>query len=202
VKKNRAKVLFPLCLFLILVLPLSTVLLVPSPTEAQEPQVFESYGANNDFDFEFWCFDTMWLAQTFTAESNHPIAAVKLPLYRSPHDEEGEVIVSIMATDSNGKPSGPDLASGSINGNIMPADYSVAWYEIQLSPVITVTNGTRYAIVVRSAELNWMGRYETGQYHGGALLERNSDGTWISSGYLGESDAAFQVLGSTSSGSG
>lgn len=113
-KMNRAKVLFPLSLFLILVLPIATVLLSPSQTQAQD--VFESFKVS-DYNYVTVFGGTLWMAQTFTATSTHTITSVRLKLYRE--GTPGDITLSIRATDSNGLPSGPDLASGSLDGNLI-----------------------------------------------------------------------------------
>ena len=80
---------------------------------------FENYttGADGDMHFE----STNWRAQTFTVgASGHTITSVKLWLYRA--GSPGTITVGIRAVDANGHPTGPDLTSGTTNGNTLTTD--------------------------------------------------------------------------------
>lgn len=178
-KMNRAKVLFPLIVFLVLILPISTMLLSPGPTQAQN--VFESFNVS-DYNYQIFLYPLTWNAQTFTAISNHTITSVRLKLYRV--GTAGNLTVSVRATHPIGSydwPSGPDLASGSINSDLITENGLGDWYEIQLTPAITVTAGTKYAIVSRvipvsnyaSYKIYWIGRVPSSSQNNGG----NDDGT-------------------------
>jgi hypothetical protein len=111
-------------------------------------------------------------AQTFTAESSHAITSVSLQLGRPVASGiPGIITVSIRATDSNGYPTGGDLASGTTDGSTLPVG-SNTWREIALSPCLDVTVGEVYAIVVSntggsSNGIVWWGDGTNG-YSGGS----------------------------------
>jgi hypothetical protein len=203
VKTNRAKALFPLTVFLILVLPVSTMLLSTGPAQAQD--VFESFTEPNNSATIGGRDD--WLAQTFTAISTHTITMVKLRIFGR-GTPPPDVIVSIKATDSNGHPSGPDLTSGVISSNQITIDLAGQWNSVPLTP-ITVTAGTRYAIVARSVWANepityfaWKSNYiDTSAtlppegYDGGNMEYTDSTGHW----FARDRDFLFEVLGESAS---
>jgi hypothetical protein len=116
-------------------------------------------------------------AQTFTAESSHAITSVSLQLSRFVGDGiPGIITVSIRATDSNGYPTGGDLASGTTDGSTLPNTVgSTVWREIALSPCLDVTVGEVYAIVVSNTggsgnRITWWGPGTNG-YSGGSKFD-------------------------------
>src|SRR3990167_3611749 len=91
-----------------------------------------------------------WRATNFTAGSSYSMTAAGLWLYKvgSP---AGTVTVHLRATDVTGKPTGSDLASGTIAVSSIattPGDI----YEVTFGTPYDVSSGTKYAIVV-----NWDG---------------------------------------------
>lgn len=102
-----------------------------------------------------------WFAQTFTigntgANVGHIISSVKLLIRRV--GTIGWFNVHIRATDGAGLPAGPDLASGTYDGDTLPT--STAFIEITLTPCQLLA-GTKYAIVVENGD----------QGGGGSILE-------------------------------
>ena len=105
----------------------------------------------------WFCGDT-WRGQTFTVgntgvNEDHDITSVKLHLLR--FGNPGTLMVSIRATDSDGKPTGDDLAVGTIDGSSVVSLSSTnkigEWTEIALSPY-TLSAGTQYAIIARALD--------------------------------------------------
>ena len=131
-----------------------------------------------------------WAYQTFTvgevgSDENHKIASVKLLLYRI--GNPGEITVSVRAVDANEKPTGVDLCSGTIDGDLLTDNAAGEWKEITLSGY-SLQEATQYAIVVRSLDgdagnkSSWRGRFDAGfvgLYSGGAYGQSIDSGvTW------------------------
>jgi hypothetical protein len=108
-----------------------------------------------------------WLAQTFTPSENYTITSVKLLIWRV--YTPGTVTVSIKAVDIDGKPTGDDLCSGTINGNTLSESDTDTYTEITFGDGCSLTSGTQYAIVVRSAAgtVEWDYDNSTPAYAGG-----------------------------------
>jgi hypothetical protein len=144
----------------------------------------EYYNTGDDTTYRVYGAD-LWDAQTFTAVGTHKLSSVKLLLYRT--GSPGTLTVSIKATDVNGHPTGPDLAVGATNANTLPYLVSYEWREIIFDPPIWVTNGVKYAIVIRALDGNtandvrWRAD-ETSPMYTDGNLEYSQDGgaTWNS----------------------
>jgi len=176
-----------------LVMALSLAMLPASVVQAAN--LYEHYNTwdNNSAPFH----SANWLAQTFTAESDHSVTSVKLKLYRA--GSPGTVTVSIRATDGSGHPTVPDLTSGTIDGSTVTNVSPGLWYEIALTSY-DLTKDTKYAIVVRAPSgnttnyLRWRFYESVPPYAGGNRENSsNSGSTWISE--LGK-DFMFEVWGS------
>lgn len=123
---------------------LLVILCIVSPAFADTAK-WEYYSTGVDSQTLVW--GPNWAAQTFTvgAES-HSITSVRLLLYRI--DSPGTVTVSIRATSAD-VPTGADLTSGTIDGDLFTTDTNGSWYEIDLTEY-SLTAATQYAIVVRA----------------------------------------------------
>ncbi len=108
---------------------------------------YQHYDSGDDNDRDGWGVN--WMAQTFTTQTIHLIAKVKLKLFRV--GDPGTVIVSIKATTDD-EPSGADLCSGEIEGNVITEDGGGDWYEISLGDGFTFNKETKYAIVVKAPD--------------------------------------------------
>lgn len=97
--------------------------------------------------------DSTWEAQSFTTTSAYSVGSVKLKLSQGADGSPGTITVSIRATDVNGHPTGADLASGTYNGDTLPAfvlsPTAAVWVEIKFSSPYSLSSGVKYAIVVR-----------------------------------------------------
>jgi len=156
------------------------------------PQLYEYYNTGDDSSYPV--YGVYWRAQTFTVgATGHTVSSVKLKLWRFGNPET--VMVSIRATDGSGHPTGSDLTSGTINGNMLADAFPGQWYEIALVEYSLSAN-TKYAIVVRALSgntnnyANWNADRSSSTYAGGNIeYSSNSGGTWGS----GSSDAIFEV---------
>lgn len=106
-------------------------------------QKYEYYDTGNDSSSASYA--DHWYSQTFTPLTAHKITSVKLLL--SKKGSPGILTVSIKAT-SGGHPYGPDLCSGTTNGNTLPTGYPYEWREITLGAGHNLAAGTKYAIVL------------------------------------------------------
>ena len=110
----------------------------------------EYYNTNDDAAQQ--CYGVNWKAQTFKVgdkqSSTINVSQVGLKLYRT--GNPGIVNISIRATDVNNKPTGGDLAVGSINGNTINSTSPGQWYNISITPNIGLVLGTNYSIVIRA----------------------------------------------------
>jgi hypothetical protein len=88
---------------------------------------------------------TNWRAQTFTANGNYSLIGIKLGFYRQ--GSPGDTTLSIRATDGTGKPTGADLATATFDSNLT-TQTSGEWRYYELSSPLSLTDGTKYAIVM------------------------------------------------------
>ena len=92
--------------------------------------------------------DDEWDAQTFTPSVAHSIT--KVALYMKRTGDSGNCIVSIRATDVDGKPTGEDLTSCTVDtagwGN-----NTEGWKDFEFGTPIELSAGTKYAIVARGS---------------------------------------------------
>lgn len=104
----------------------------------------ESFTTNNGFAS---IFGAVWQAQGVTPLATYGLTRVILLLYRE--GSPGTVTVSIRA-NSNNRPTGPDLASGTFDGNGLGTDTAGAEQTITMTTPVTLHQGTLYHIVVRA----------------------------------------------------
>lgn len=141
------------------------------------------YDTNND-NYAGYNESDEWRAQTFTASGSYSVTQVALRLFRI--NTPGTVTVSIKATDSNGKPTGADLCSGTTDGNALTTDTAGAWVTITFTTAYALTHNTLYAIVVKAVCPNtsdyWYWTYDDNDatYVGGRALYNSAApaGTW------------------------
>jgi len=142
-----------------------------------QPQLYESYAEESAYQN---VYNNYWLCQTFTPASSHKITSVKLKLCRV--GSPGTGTVSIKATDVDGKPTGGDLCSGTIDGNSLPESPEKLGFS--LGAGTNLQAGTKYAIVFRfpsgnSSNYGRTRRMYPGAYSGGAAVTSNDSGsTW------------------------
>ncbi len=143
------------------------------------PQLYESYLEENAF---YNVYGVYWRSQSFTPQASHIITSVKLKLCRV--GSPGTGTVSIKATDANGKPTGADLCSGSIDGNNLPLDPNPEKLGFSLGAGANLYAGTKYALVWRfpsgdSSNYARTRHMYPGTYAGGtAVTSSDSGATW------------------------
>lgn len=143
-----------------------------------EPGLFEHYIINDDDEKAI--FDRHWRGQTFTPSISHNITSVKLLLRRVLLP--GQVTVSIRAA-TYGKPIGPDLCSGTFDGNTLTTDGAGEWKEITFDIHPLLDASTTYAIVIRaiagdgSNNLRWRDDNSYPAYPGGLYVYSEWSGT-------------------------
>jgi hypothetical protein len=92
--------------------------------------------------------NTRWVAQTFTPKFDQKINMVKVKLYRDTILEPGTVTLSIKATAS-AKPSGADLASATINGNLLTTNTNGEWVTFTLNTDVNCAGGVLFCYCLR-----------------------------------------------------
>jgi hypothetical protein len=141
------------------------------------PQLYESYTEESAY---YNVYGAYWRSQTFTPQSSHKISSLKFKLCRV--GSPGTGTVSIKATDANGKPTGADLCSASIDGNSLPTDPTLLGFS--LGAGANLNADTKYAIVWRfpSGDASNYARTRhmyPGTYTGGTAVTSSDGGaTW------------------------
>lgn len=155
---------------------------------------FEYYDTGRDSQGNFSY--TNWLAQTFTAESNHSVSSVKI--YVKDETKTGAVWVSIRATTVGGVPTGSDLCSGYFT---TPGNNTWYWGEATMGTPYNLTSGTKYAICVRATGSNvmdWGDDATSPSYSGGAYFYSSTSGSSWSDQDTNK-DLHFEIWGDVSS---
>ena len=126
-----------------------------------------------------------WKAQTFTPSALHRITSVKLLLYRE--GSPGTFTIGIRATDGSGHPTGPDLCSGSIDGDALTTNSAGEWKEIHFGSGCNLLASTKYAIVARAVDgdglncVHWRHDWPSPTYAGGNYEYSDDSGSsWTS----------------------
>jgi hypothetical protein len=129
------------------------------------PVIQENYTVNDDGQQD--CKPNDWEAQTFTTVGAHTLRFVRLKVYRS--GTPGNITIAIKATDGLGHPTGPDLAVGSFNGNIITATSPGEWITVWLVTPVNLAAATKYAIIVEANAntLYWRSDNTAPAYAGG-----------------------------------
>lgn len=107
-------------------------------------QDYYNTSANSETHF----YGTEWVGQTFLTNQAYNISSVKVKLFRV--GTPGTVTVGIRATDGDGKPTGADLVSGTLDGNSLTTDSAGEWKEVSFGSPYSLSAATVYAIVVRA----------------------------------------------------
>jgi hypothetical protein len=171
---------------------------VPNPTTLTGSTGLYTNWNSNIVDQDI-LYGSNWQAQNFTVFVTHTVTKVRLPLLRI-GNFTGSMIVSIRATGTTGKPTGPDLAIGSIPvSSIAEAHWSSTnWYDFDLGAGVKLVSGKNYALVFRaptggSGTMIYYWIDPANGYKRGSLFDStNSGSTWIA---LPAWDAGFQEYG-------
>jgi len=132
----------------------------------------------------YWSGATdVWIAQSFTASENYDIDGVILKMYREA-EEPGNITLAIRAVDGEGKPTGDDLCSVTINANDITTDSNGEEVTFEFDSSTSLTNGTKYTIVLKSPAnestyVRWILDSSNASYAGGNYLYSEDAGsTW------------------------
>ena len=160
---------------------------------------YEFYDATSDGGY--YIRAGWWAAMSFTLGTvgtnvGHTVSSVKLNLKKA-GTPTATLVVGIKAVDSNGKPTGIDLYTGSLLTSSLTT--SEVEYEITMTGSYRLAASTQYAIVVRCPNAADDGNYPywyskgTGAYTGGGRMASTDSGTtWAAPG---TSDFIFEVWG-------
>ncbi|MBA7707397.1 hypothetical protein ES703_116269 [subsurface metagenome] len=140
----------------------------------------------------------LWKGQTFTPSVGHRVTGIKIKARR--YGFPGTITVSIKAT-LDGHPTGPDLCSGTTNGDTLTDESPGEWREISLGDGAILSAGQKYAIVIRalagdgSNNLQWRLDSTSPTYVGGCK-EFSSDGgiTWFSYDGIEQSPSSDELF--------
>lgn len=144
---------------------------------AEIQELFYQYPVTNNLTYSNY-----WTAQTFRVRGDTRFNLTSIKLYCYKKGSPSTVTVSIRAVDSDGKPTGADLSSGTFDGNTLSLTTEINQEVIMSS--IELESNTDYAIVIRLSAgsiLNYLALkknstkyYEYGNY----LWSSNSGVAW------------------------
>jgi hypothetical protein len=126
---------------------------------------------------------SVWRAQTFTSTAAHTVNVVRMRLFKGAGSPAGDVELTIRATDTQGRPTGAELAFGAVRASSLPV--AADWCEFGLAPGLPLQANAVYALVLRApdaVEANpvWFAFSTNTTFAAGSLLESNSYGTsWL-----------------------
>ena len=121
----------------------------------------------------------VWLAQTFLVTDDYNIGGIALYCNREDASSDGTIRIALRnAKEIGGKwyPTGSDLIYVEIDETSLGL-YPPIWREFEFNTEYPVVNGNRYAFVVSVSgatsdwSFRWWGRFETGLYSDGWLLQ-------------------------------
>ncbi|MBA7580050.1 hypothetical protein ES708_21936 [subsurface metagenome] len=141
---------------------------------------YESYDWGKTAHFNLW--DNIWWSQSFTPQTSHTITSVRLRMKRK--GSPGMLYVNIKAADAAHKPTGPVLASGTINANTFTTALWGDWYLIDLGDGVALTAGTEYCVechIVGGSSSNgvhWEGATTTLYPNGTGCVSSDTGSSW------------------------
>jgi hypothetical protein len=165
----------------------------PESNSATSAILHEYNHTGNSSDIIYGSF---WHSQTFTPVTSHTITAVKLNMAGVGTLTGLTLNVGIRATDTNGKPTGSNLASGSLSASSITSGYSI--YTITLGSGYYLTAGKKYAIIMSlpggttSNRVNYKVSTTNVDSGGNCGYSTNSGSTW---GDYSSWDAWFEEWG-------
>jgi len=159
------------------------------------PAITTYFNTADDNQTTIWGINTA--AQTFTtsATTEYTVTSVRIKMLRVGYPGIVTVSVRHATAGAANSPTGTDLASGAINGNLL--DTSAAWYEIPMTTETTLELNSPYCIVVGAASgdssnyINWRMANAGGLANGNADTSANSGVTWTPQTY----DYMFELWG-------
>jgi len=174
----------------------STGSLMQTVTGSASLTVYESNTTANDIDN---IGNSLLKAQSFTPTVSHAITRISLELMKM-GSPSGNVVVHLRNTDSNGLPTGADLATGQIPCSAVTSG-SANWYDFDLGISVTLNAGTRYAICMEASGSDrgsngiWCYISTNNPYSSGWITESYDTGTNWKDVVSRTFDAAFKEWG-------
>jgi len=189
----------PVCLKLALAITLALIIVIVPAMAVMAAILYERWEGPPSVGPIVLIYEDVWIAQQFTAESDHPVTAVELFLFGS--GNTGPLTVSIREVDSYGYPTGSDLTWGTIDGNQLPPWLDPAWQIINFTTPYNITSGTKYAIVIRTPATIYPEYVEfpitedpDPNYPGGILMASDNGGASFNI-WLSNKDILFRIYG-------
>lgn len=144
-------------------------------------------------------FSANWTSQSFLTTINHTISVSSAELLLYKVGNPGTITASIRAADSNGKPTGSDLTSGTYDGNSLTTDNSTTTFTEVDFTVYLLSANTTYTLVLRAPSgnitntVNWRVDASTPTYSDGLLsYSTDSGSSWAVDS---TQDALFNIIG-------
>ena len=157
---------------------------------------FEASKSQDGIEYSY-IHGTQWRAQTFTTgnTTSYPYTLQNVSVRLNRSGDPGLIIVSIRETDSNGRPTGSDLTSGTINGSAITTSDFGEWYCVPVTSY-GLAYDTTYAIVVRANSASYPTSYvmwmeSTGYGSGSDSYSSDGGSSWT----LHTDDMMFQAWG-------
>lgn len=186
-------------IFLIIIIAIAVWYYMLPMKESTEITLQDYYDTGDDNYFTV--VKEEWKAQTFTAQHTYTLTKIELLLHKI--GSPGYINVYLRATDEFGFPlqSGPNLAIGAVNSNILTDWPTNTWITINMTEY-KILSGVKYAIILSvplgeyyTDRVNWAVDYQDGEYtKGNACTSSDFGVTWSSSGMIGY-DLMFRVYG-------
>jgi hypothetical protein len=186
-----------LLVLLALVLAVASATFWLMPAQATSLTQYEYFNTNDDTAVAIWGVN--WSSETFTITPEaHSVAQVLLRLYRI--GTPGTVTLSIRETNGGGLPTGPDLASATLNGDTLTTSTSGVMYAFDFDPAPSLEYDEVYSLVLRnptgtsgSVCIMWRMDGSAGSYSGGSeCLSTNSGTSWTADT---DDDYHFEIWG-------
>jgi hypothetical protein len=159
------------------------------------PVIYEYYNTGGDGDSAS-IYENNMLAQQFTAGATSH-TAIKIKLYIARVGAPGDILVELKHATVADEPTGLNIASGTLNGNIFSTSY--LWLTFELDEV-SLQSGTKYAIVVSAPDGDVSNYVTVKQDTGGGLADavglhsHDAGSTWTSDTPI---DYLFEVWGNS-----
>lgn len=140
----------------------------------------------------------IWQAQTFTTPASpaHTVTSVKVRLWASA-PLSGTITASIRATAA-GKPTGGDLAVGTMAANLVGTSSPGVLFNIAMTTEYPFLPSTMYAVVLRRSSASdncWLRKKDSDIFANGARVQSTDSGaTWT----IQVEDCTFLIYGNPS----
>lgn len=159
--------------------------------------LYENFTTGDNTFFSIWGASLI-LAQTFTPQISHTLTEVKVLVSRA--GLPGTVNVSLRAVDVNGQPTGPDLSTGTFDGDLVgEGSGNQEWVTVAMTSLILL-DGIEYALLMQtpsgtgtSKATQWWINSSGGYPRGNTEWTTDGGNTWDAQGDA--YDAMFEDRG-------